>query len=161
MCEPVIISDDSYNDEYSDEETGDDSYNEEYSDEETEDDSYNDTDIEAFEYECLTLEQIDDLLRSRTFAPAQISKERLRPVYRSTRPCPICFKDSLRTRGHSLDCGHQFCADCWTAFLEFEIGQGRSKDIACMQQGCEILATREFVLQFTTLQIAHLQSRYL
>lgn len=75
--------------------------------------------------------------------------------------CQTCLQSLRPSEFRSVDCGHQFCVDCWNTYLEVQIGQGRSTDIACMGQGCDILVPQTFVLQLLSQKDEALKRRYL
>ncbi|EIW83372.1 RING-5 domain-containing protein [Coniophora puteana RWD-64-598 SS2] len=60
--------------------------------------------------------------------------------------CPICFDDS-QTRFLSLSCEHQFCAECWNAYVTGKIREEGEHAIRCMAEGCALVAPRTFVLR--------------
>lgn len=54
--------------------------------------------------------------------------------------CGICY-DSIvaRDEAYSVDCGHEFCRDCWMAYLETAGGDKKfgALEVRCPQQKCD------------------------
>ncbi|KAF9027606.1 hypothetical protein BDZ89DRAFT_987178 [Hymenopellis radicata] len=59
--------------------------------------------------------------------------------------CPICFDDSSDLQTLSLDCTHQFCSNCWTAYVSSKIRDEGEHCIRCMAEGCALVAPDAFV----------------
>lgn len=97
-----------------------------------------------------------------TLEQARIRAVTVPPDNNNAHCCQTCLQSLRPSEFRSLDCGHQFCTDCWATYLEVQIGQGRSTDIACMGQGCDILVAQAFVLQLISSQKDDaLRTRYL
>lgn len=62
------------------------------------------------------------------------------------RLCSICFDDEA-TDMRSLTCGHEFCSGCWSAFTSSKIRDEGEHSIACMAEGCKLIAPDAFVLE--------------
>ncbi|KAF7980381.1 hypothetical protein HWV62_38851 [Athelia sp. TMB] len=58
--------------------------------------------------------------------------------------CPICFDDT-QTKTLALECGHQFCTDCWTAYVESKVRDESELSIQCMAEGCSLIAPDAFI----------------
>ncbi|XP_003742411.1 potential E3 ubiquitin-protein ligase ariadne-2 [Galendromus occidentalis] len=117
--------------------------------------------LHHFQWNCQEVVERYKKNPAQTLALARIRSITVSPDNNNAHFCQTCFQNLRSGEFRSLDCGHQFCADCWTAFLEVQIGQGRSTEIACMSQGCDILAPMEFVLQLIAPKSALLEARYL
>ncbi|KIY68447.1 hypothetical protein CYLTODRAFT_489736 [Cylindrobasidium torrendii FP15055 ss-10] len=59
--------------------------------------------------------------------------------------CPICFDDAPGLETSGLDCNHQYCIGCWTAYLSSKIRDEGEHFIRCMAEGCSIVAPDCFV----------------
>jgi ariadne-1 len=56
--------------------------------------------------------------------------------------CAICFEDDCKMI--AMPCGHAFCSDCWTGFLDNSINQGPSCVLqTCPQADCKELVTED------------------
>ncbi|KAJ8305008.1 hypothetical protein KUTeg_018591 [Tegillarca granosa] len=55
-------------------------------------------------------------------------------------PCEICYVDRPPSEMTGLECGHKFCAPCWTEYLTSKIvDEGMGQTISCAAYGCDIL----------------------
>ncbi|KZV75089.1 hypothetical protein PENSPDRAFT_647368 [Peniophora sp. CONT] len=68
------------------------------------------------------------------------------PSPEEARLCQICFDDEA-TEMRSLACGHSFCTGCWLAFTSSKIRDEGEHRLACMAEGCKLLAPDAFVLE--------------
>ncbi|KAG5641480.1 hypothetical protein DXG03_005105 [Asterophora parasitica] len=59
--------------------------------------------------------------------------------------CPICYDDSADLRPLALDCEHQFCSGCWTAYASSKINDEAEHTIRCMAESCALIAPDIFV----------------
>jgi ariadne-1 len=56
--------------------------------------------------------------------------------------CSICYEDDCQMI--AMPCGHAFCTDCWTGFIENTISQGPSCVLqTCPQADCKELVTED------------------
>ncbi|KAI1280441.1 putative E3 ubiquitin-protein ligase ariadne-2 [Halotydeus destructor] len=60
--------------------------------------------------------------------------------------CHTCMVHYSVEQCQSLDCGHYFCRECWSAHLEFQITQGNTIGIECMAQACFLNVPEEIAL---------------
>ncbi|KAF8705924.1 Glycosyl transferase family 21, partial [Rhizoctonia solani] len=58
--------------------------------------------------------------------------------------CPVCCDDEP-AEVLSLDCGHEFCSECWTQYLEGKIRGEGEVQLACMAEKCKVLVPDAFV----------------
>jgi ariadne-1 len=58
--------------------------------------------------------------------------------------CPICCDDEP-VATLSLQCGHQFCSNCWAQYLEGKIRDEGECTIRCMENGCSLLVPDSFI----------------
>ena len=68
-------------------------------------------------------------------------------LYSKPKECGICgdkieYSDSYKIK---INCGHVFCADCWENYLQEKINNANVAKISCMQHGCSVLLTKEFI----------------
>lgn len=62
--------------------------------------------------------------------------------------CEICYIEFRDKDFTGLECGHRFCSDCWTSYLETKItNDGKSDLIKCAAHECHILVNDELVLR--------------
>lgn len=134
------------------------------------------TDPEYFEFECLSVEEVEKLLnesveelcRFRKISPSlakvllhtfnwavgEVEVPAASPAGERERPsralCPVCYISHPAELFRGLTCGHLFCRDCWSQHCEVQIHQGVSTGISCMAQDCACLAPEDFVLNLLT-----------
>ncbi|KAI8814532.1 hypothetical protein BJ742DRAFT_746543 [Cladochytrium replicatum] len=54
--------------------------------------------------------------------------------------CDICCNDEVGLESLALQCGHRFCRDCYSHYLNQKIGEeGESRRIQCMMNGCKVI----------------------
>ncbi|PCH35948.1 hypothetical protein WOLCODRAFT_140135 [Wolfiporia cocos MD-104 SS10] len=58
--------------------------------------------------------------------------------------CPICFDDT-QTETLALPCEHKFCKSCWDAYITSKVRTEAESRIACMGEGCSLIAPDQFV----------------
>ncbi len=61
--------------------------------------------------------------------------------------CGICgdtieYQDQYKVK---LSCNHTFCLDCWESYLKEKINNANVAKISCMQHGCNVFLTRDFI----------------
>lgn len=78
-------------------------------------------------------------------AKAKLKKEK---VEVNGENCLICFEDK-NDKFFSLNCGHQFCPDCWTEYLKEKIKNPLSALRAtCPQNGCNLIVYEKLYSKF-------------
>ncbi|KAL7236716.1 hypothetical protein ACSBR1_019924 [Camellia fascicularis] len=63
----------------------------------------------------------------------------------STIMCNICIEDVPGTEATKMDCGHDFCNNCWTEHFIVKINEGQSKRIRCMAHKCNAICDEAIV----------------
>ena len=64
--------------------------------------------------------------------------------------CLICFEDK-NDKFFSLNCGHQFCSDCWTEYLKEKIKSPLSAlQAKCPQNGCTCVVYEKIYQKYLT-----------
>ena len=62
-----------------------------------------------------------------------------------TRTCPVCFEEFTRTAWTHVGCGHDFCGQCWSGYLEAKVDDGpASLDARCPRAGCATRVPESF-----------------
>ena len=70
-------------------------------------------------------------------------------ILSSTKYCLVCFADYDKDTFYFLQCGHNFCNDCWSGHLE-----SKTEDIltmisaTCPQQGCPLVVPESIFRKF-------------
>ncbi|KAL0957075.1 hypothetical protein HGRIS_003172 [Hohenbuehelia grisea] len=59
--------------------------------------------------------------------------------------CPICFDDTPDVPTLALVCDHQYCVNCWNAYISSKLRDEAEHAIRCMAEGCALVAPDEFV----------------
>jgi len=68
--------------------------------------------------------------------------------------CKICFDTFSKGDMAALDCGHFFCAPCWSGYLSFKIVQeGSIQMIECPDPKCHMVVDDQTLLNIVTPQI--------
>eukprot|EP01119_Soliformovum_irregulare_P021754 TRINITY_DN730_c0_g1_i2.p1 TRINITY_DN730_c0_g1~~TRINITY_DN730_c0_g1_i2.p1 ORF type:complete len:592 (-),score=120.57 TRINITY_DN730_c0_g1_i2:10-1785(-) len=66
--------------------------------------------------------------------------------------CPICYDDGDASTFTKLNCGHQFCNECWTRHVSLKINEGQSRRIHCMSPKCNVVLDETLVPKFIDKQ---------
>ncbi|KAL2894728.1 putative E3 ubiquitin-protein ligase ARI2 [Bienertia sinuspersici] len=53
--------------------------------------------------------------------------------------CEICIEDKPASEFTTMDCGHQYCNDCWTKHFIVRINEGQSRRVRCMAHKCSAI----------------------
>lgn len=94
--------------------------------------------------------------------------------------CPVCVTVQSIDKFCNLSCGHSFCKSCWSMhfetqvrkkiapagnvflilklILKFQISQGISTQIRCMESNCDLMIPEDLVLSLVTKPV--LRDRY-
>lgn len=66
--------------------------------------------------------------------------------------CPICFDDDLPGEAlFAMECGHEFCKDCWGGYIAEAVSQGPQCVLTqCPDPGCTEIVTLKEVSQLAT-----------
>jgi len=65
-----------------------------------------------------------------------------------TADCDICFLNLHASLMTGLECGHQYCTNCWIEYLTTKIvDEGESQSIECPGSGCKILVDDATVMR--------------
>ncbi|KAJ1304508.1 hypothetical protein OPQ81_005653 [Rhizoctonia solani] len=87
------------------------------------------------------------MLRNAGIVPPDESASKKKPRSKSEPfMCPVCCDDQPE-RVLSLDCGHEFCSECWTQYLEGKIRGEGEVQLACMAEKCKVLVPDTFVFE--------------
>ncbi len=67
---------------------------------------------------------------------------------KATADCDICFLTQHSSMMTGLECGHQYCTNCWMEYLTTKImDEGESQSIECPGSGCKILVDDQTVMK--------------
>jgi ariadne-1 len=58
--------------------------------------------------------------------------------------CPICYDDA-ETKTMALSCGHQFCINCWKAYITSKVCDEAEHCLRCMAEGCAVFCPEQFL----------------
>jgi ariadne-1 len=80
---------------------------------------------------------------SKPFKSSQRHSEVL--VAETSKPfiCPICY-DDVETKTMALSCGHQFCINCWKAYITSKVCDEAEHCVRCMAEGCAVVCPEQF-----------------
>lgn len=76
---------------------------------------------------------------------------KLQPLTNFT--CQVCYLSSAdvgsgkspKMSTLALACGHRFCQDCYTQYIEGKIKEGESRKIQCMDEKCGLIVDEKTV----------------
>ncbi|KAG9124998.1 hypothetical protein FRC07_009404 [Ceratobasidium sp. 392] len=94
------------------------------------------------------VEDQQGMLRKAGIVPSPDSASSSKPKSSKSEPfmCPVCC-DEQPEKVLSLACGHQFCSECWTQYLEGKIRGEGEVQLACMAEKCKVLVPDAFVFE--------------
>ncbi|KAG8738627.1 hypothetical protein FRC12_016680, partial [Ceratobasidium sp. 428] len=94
------------------------------------------------------MEDQQAMLRKAGIVPAAGSTSSSKPKSNKSGPfvCPICC-DEEPENVLALACGHRFCSECWTQYLEGKIRGEGEVQLACMADKCKLLVPDAFVYE--------------
>lgn len=67
--------------------------------------------------------------------------------YSNPKDCGICGDkiESVDLSKVKINCGHNFCVDCWENYLQEKINNANVGKISCMQHGCSVVLSEYFI----------------
>ena len=69
--------------------------------------------------------------------------------------CQVCFEGFTRTALTNCGCGHDFCEQCWSGYLEAKVDDGPScLDARCPHAGCETRVPESFFTNETHTKLS-------
>ncbi|KAL1721867.1 hypothetical protein EV715DRAFT_248230 [Schizophyllum commune] len=91
-----------------------------------------------------------------TPGPSRTTRSTSRSTSKPTKPpspkrvnepfvCPICCDDAADLQTKSLACGHTYCSNCWSAYVNEKVRDEGEHTISCMGEGCTLVAPDSFV----------------
>ncbi|KAI0032690.1 hypothetical protein K488DRAFT_12260, partial [Vararia minispora EC-137] len=97
--------------------------------------------------------------RRTTTRTTRSSKKASPPPPAGSFVCAICFDDANKDV-RALACGHAFCVDCWGTYAHAKIRDEGEHRIACMAEGCNVVAPDLFVLAALDASDTRTMARY-
>uniref|UniRef100_A0A915HVZ9 RBR-type E3 ubiquitin transferase n=1 Tax=Romanomermis culicivorax TaxID=13658 RepID=A0A915HVZ9_ROMCU len=83
---------------------------------------------------------------TRSISNSSSRTDKMNPSQQET--CLICFTVNGPDRMTGLECGHKFCAACWTHYLSQKImDEGMGQTISCAAFNCDILVDDATVMR--------------
>ena len=76
-----------------------------------------------------------------------INKNNYNYNFSKSKECGICgdkieYPDNSKVK---INCGHYFCVDCWQNYLQEKINNANVAKISCMQHGCSVVLSANFI----------------
>lgn len=103
------------------------------------------------------MEKFYDSDQDKLFKEAHVVSPYKKPKKRLQQPedeanmrvyCEICCCKVPLAIMNGLECGHQFCSECWTGYLTTKImDEGMGQTISCAAHGCDILVDDATVMK--------------
>lgn len=70
--------------------------------------------------------------------------------------CEICYEDSPSLRSYSMICGHRYCVDCYTHYLDQKIREeGEAARIECPKDGCHRIVDSKSIKLLVATKVLH------
>ncbi|KAM0886278.1 hypothetical protein ACQ4PT_029762 [Festuca glaucescens] len=108
-------------------------------------------------------ELLDQKGRERLFSEAGIS---LRPANNAGLPsptevtCNVCYDDVPLSAASHMDCGHNYCNDCWTEYFIVKINEGQSRRVNCMAPKCNAICDEALVRKLVSAKRPDIAERF-
>ncbi|XP_057788269.1 probable E3 ubiquitin-protein ligase ARI2 isoform X1 [Salvia miltiorrhiza] len=78
----------------------------------------------------------------------------------STVMCNICMDDVPAKDITKMDCGHDFCNNCWTEHFIVKINDGQSKRIRCMAHKCNAICDETIIRHLVSVKHPDLAEKF-
>ncbi|MCL7031076.1 hypothetical protein MKW94_027167 [Papaver nudicaule] len=72
--------------------------------------------------------------------------------------CEVCMEEAQKAT--TMDCGHNFCDDCWTEHFIVKINEGQSRRITCMAYKCTAICDEAIVRNLVSERDANLAEHF-
>jgi len=94
--------------------------------------------------------------------PSRTQRYQVRSSSMGIEECEICLMSLPASMMTGLECGHRFCAKCWTEYLTTKIiEEGMGQTITCAAHGCDILVDDATVMRLITEPKVRLKYQHL
>ncbi|CAN6301707.1 unnamed protein product [Urochloa humidicola] len=74
--------------------------------------------------------------------------------------CNVCFEDVPPTATSEMDCGHNYCNDCWTEYFIVKINDGQSRRVRCMAPKCNAICDEAVIRKLVIARRPDLAERF-
>ncbi|KAG8096937.1 hypothetical protein GUJ93_ZPchr0013g36696 [Zizania palustris] len=107
-------------------------------------------------------ELLDQKGRDRLFSEAGIP---LQPANSAGLPssevtCNVCYEDVPLSDASKMDCGHNYCNECWTGYFIVKINEGQSRRIKCMAPKCNTICDEAIVRKLVNTKRPDIAERF-
>lgn len=108
-------------------------------------------------------ELLDQKGRDRLFSEAGIP---LQPANNAGSPsstevtCNVCYDDVPLSDASKMDCGHNYCNECWTGYFIVKINEGQSRRIKCMAPKCNTICDEAIVRKLVNAKRPDIAERF-
>lgn len=108
-------------------------------------------------------ELLDQKGRDRLFSEAGIP---LRPASNAGLPsptevtCNVCYEDVPLEATSHMDCGHDYCNECWTEYFIVKINEGQSRRVNCMAPKCNAICDEALVRKLVSAKRPDIAERF-
>ena len=81
-------------------------------------------------------------------------------LFNNSVKCRICLNTYSAEKCTALGCGHNFCKQCWSSYMDIQISSGVTIGIQCMERDCTALAGEQFTLDILAAYKPGLLDKY-
>ncbi|KAL6645532.1 hypothetical protein ACP70R_017140 [Stipagrostis hirtigluma subsp. patula] len=74
--------------------------------------------------------------------------------------CNVCYDDVPPSAASEMDCGHNYCNDCWTEYFIVKINEGQSRRVRCMAPKCNAICDEAIIRKLVTARRPDLAERF-
>ncbi|XP_008790210.1 probable E3 ubiquitin-protein ligase ARI2 isoform X1 [Phoenix dactylifera] len=74
--------------------------------------------------------------------------------------CNVCFEDVSSSTVTKMDCGHDYCNDCWTEHFIVKINEGQSRRIRCIAPKCNAVCDESVVRNLVSARHPDIADRF-
>ncbi|KAL6867566.1 hypothetical protein ACP4OV_015590 [Aristida adscensionis] len=74
--------------------------------------------------------------------------------------CNVCYEDVSPADASKMDCGHNYCNDCWTEYFIVKINEGQSRRVRCMAPKCNAICDEAIIRKLVTARRPDIAERF-
>ncbi|KAF7049886.1 hypothetical protein CFC21_058340 [Triticum aestivum] len=74
--------------------------------------------------------------------------------------CNVCYDDVPLMAASHMDCGHNYCNECWTEYFIVKINEGQSRRVKCMAPKCNAICDEALVRKLVSAKRPDIAERF-
>ncbi|KAM3314741.1 hypothetical protein ACQJBY_033503 [Aegilops geniculata] len=74
--------------------------------------------------------------------------------------CNVCYDDVPLSAASHMDCGHNYCNECWTEYFIVKINEGQSRRVKCMAPKCNAICDEALVRKLVSAKRPDIAERF-